>query len=376
MNKPIVLVSVISRMNVGGPAILIDGLIRGLPEKNFNHHLITGSCADNEIDYLNAHPDLEGLVSIHKLKSMGRSILPTKDLRTLFETIRLLKAIKPDIVHTHTSKAGIIGRIASRIACPQTTVIHTFHGHLLYGYFSPLKTRLIVLLESFLARITNVLIAVTSQIENDLRSAGIGRESRWKVIHPGVTNFAHPKNRNLNQEYQSLIWIGRFTDIKNPNLAIEIMGSLKALNRSDITLIMVGNGELLESAQNLALVKKLPIEFVGWQTDVYPYLQNSDALLLTSKNEGLPIVMLEAASMSIPTFSTNVGGVAEFINDKNTGFFIDQNPDKSAVNISQALSNKSLMTKVASSANKKYQEGFSMGAFVASHVELYESLIN
>jgi len=376
MNKPIVLVSVISRMNVGGPAILIDGLIQGLPAKDFNHHLITGSCAENEIDYLDAHPNLEGLVSIHKLKSMGRSILPTKDLRTLFETIRLLRVIKPDVVHTHTSKAGIIGRIASKIACPQATVIHTFHGHLLYGYFSPFKTRLIVLLESFLARITNVLIAVTSQIENDLRAAGIGRESRWKVIHPGVANLAHSRNRDLNQEYRRLIWVGRFTEIKNPNLAIEIMGSLKSINRSDITLIMVGDGELFESAQNLALEKKLPIEFVGWQTNVYPYLQNSDALLLTSKNEGLPIVMLEAASMSIPTFSTNIGGVAEFIDDENTGFFIEQNPDKSAVNISQALLNKSLMAKVASNANNKYQEGFSMDAFVASHVELYESLIN
>lgn len=376
MHKPITLVTIISRMNVGGPAILIDGLIQGLPKEDFSHYLITGSCADNEIDYLDAHPNLERRISVHRLKSLGRSILPTKDLRTLFETIRLLREIKPDIVHTHTSKAGIIGRIAAKIASPDSTVIHTFHGHLLYGYFSPLKTKLIILFEKFLARITNVLVAVTSQIEQDLKHVGIGSRSRWVVIHPGVNKVERNKFTDTTQTQKRLVWIGRFTVIKNPTLAIEIMEHLQKSDGPNVSLTMVGDGELLTSMQNLARTKQLPIQFTGWQTDVYPFLQEADALLLTSKNEGLPIVMLEAASMGIPTFSTNVGGVSEFIIDGSTGFLIDQDSNQAAKCLSSTLSNDVVMDSVATTASKKYQNGFSMDSFVESHSKLYRSLIN
>ena len=376
MHKPITLVTVISRMNVGGPAILIDGLIQGLPKEDFTHHLITGSCAGNEIDYLDVHPNIEKLILVHRLKSLGRSILPTKDFRTLVETIRLLREIEPDIVHTHTSKAGIIGRIAAKIASPSSTVIHTFHGHLLYGYFSPLKSKLVILFEKSLSKMTDVLIAVTSQIERDLKHVGIGIGNRWEVIHPGVSKVGLTSSTRNGHASKRLVWIGRFTDIKNPTLAIEIIEHLHKSDDSNISLTMVGDGELLTRMQDLARAKQLPIEFTGWQTDVYPFLQAADALLLTSKNEGLPIVMLEAASMGIPTFSTNVGGVNEFITDRATGFIIDQRASHAAKYISSTLLNLEVMNGVATAASKKYQNGFSMDSFVESHSKLYKSLAN
>jgi glycosyltransferase involved in cell wall biosynthesis len=363
-------------MNVGGPAILIDGLIQGLPEEDFSHHLITGRCAGNEIDYLDAHPNLEKLISIHRLKSLGRSIFPTKDLRTVIETIRLLREIKPDIVHTHTSKAGIIGRIAAKVASPNSIVIHTFHGHLLYGYFSPLKTKLVILFEKSLSKMTDVLIAVTSQIERDLKHVGIGIDNRWEVIHPGVSKIELKRSTWTEHASKRLVWIGRFTDIKNPTLAIEIMEHLHKSDGSNISLTMVGDGELLTGMQNLARAKQLPIQFTGWQTDVYPFLQEADALLLTSKNEGLPIVILEAASMGIPTFSTNVGGVNEFITDGSTGFLIDQDSNQAAIYLSSTLSNDAVMDSVSKTASERYQNGFSMDSFVESHSRLYRSLIN
>ena len=368
--------TVISRMNVGGPAILIDGLIQGLPKEDFTHHLITGRCAANEIDYLDTHPNLEKLVSVHRLRSLGRTILPTKDIRTLVETIRLIKEIKPDIVHTHTSKAGIIGRIAARIASPHSNVIHTFHGHLLYGYFSPFKTKLIIFSEKLLSRITDVSVAVTSQIERDLKNVGIAINGRWEVIHPGVKKVEIKKIAKVDPATKHLVWIGRFTDIKNPNLAVEIMDSLSKLSGAAVSLTMVGDGELLASMQSLAETKQLSIEFAEWQTDVYPYLQDADALLLTSKNEGLPIVMLEAASMGIPTFSTNVGGVSEFISDGSTGFIIDQTANQAAKYIFSTLLSDEVMNSVAATARKKYQNGFSIQSFVESHSKLYKSLIN
>jgi glycosyltransferase involved in cell wall biosynthesis len=368
-------VSIISRMTVGGPALLIDGLIKGLPGEDFDHHLITGVCAANEIDYLDRHSELNNFIAIHKIESMSRSLLPIQDFRTLITTIRILHKIKPDIVHTHTSKAGIIGRLATIIASPKSRIVHTFHGHLLYGYFSPFKTKFVVILEKLLSRVTDVLIAVTSQIKQDLRDAGIGINNHWEIIHPGVNKVKRKNIVRLNEAQKHLVWIGRFTDIKNPKLAIEIMEILDKSNNLKVSLTMVGDGELLSDMRVIAFEKKLPIEFVGWQTDVYPFLQNSDALLLTSKNEGLPIVMLEAASMGIPTFCTDVGGVNSFITDGITGFLIDQNPELASKYISSALSNSEVMRSADLESGKKYQAGFSMDYFVKAHCKLYKFLV-
>jgi glycosyltransferase involved in cell wall biosynthesis len=287
-----------------------------------------------------------------------------------------LRKIKPDIIHTHTSKAGLVGRIAARIASPHSIVLHTFHGHLLYGYFSPLKTRSVVFFEKFLVKFTDVLIAVSSQIETDLKNVGIGLDGRWEIIHPGVNKVERHPFLATRENYKEFLWIGRFTDIKNPILAIDIIKSLGDVNESQIRLIMVGDGELLSEMKSIAVEQKLPIEFAGWQTDIYPYLKRVDALLLTSKNEGLPIVMLEAASMGIPTFSTDVGGVKEFIEDGSSGFLIKNTPDEAAEYILRIILDVGLMTDVSAGAFKKYNSGFSMDYFVKSHFQLYKSLID
>jgi glycosyltransferase involved in cell wall biosynthesis len=372
LSKKIRLVTIISRMNVGGPAVLIDGLVKNLPSNEYEIYLITGACEDNEIDYLDIHKDMYSKINIVRINKMGRSILPHKDFGSLLQLVKIIRALNPDIIHTHTFKAGMLGRIAAKIARANAIVIHTFHGHLLYGYFHPAKTRIIILLEKFLARWSDVLVAVTSQIEQDLLRVGVGVGKRWEVIHPGVDQYSGKK---INTQPFSLAWVGRFTSIKNPFLAVEIMAELELLRPGQYSLTMIGEGELWESVKEATRLRHLPISFPGWQSDVFPSLMQSEALLITSKNEGLPLVMLEAASVSKVTFSTNVGGVSEFLKDRLSGYFIESEPDLAAQTINREISQEARFRRVGAEAHASYNRGFSVSSFAKSHDRLYKSFL-
>ena len=142
MTNKTTVVHLVARMNVGGPAFLIDSLIKNLNNEKFRSILITGYCEMNEIDYLETHGKN---YEVYQVRDFGRSIGIKKDFKCLIELVRIIKKIGPDIVHTHTAKAGFLGRIAAFLAFSDIKIVHTYHGHLLHGYFSPMKTKLIIL---------------------------------------------------------------------------------------------------------------------------------------------------------------------------------------------------------------------------------------
>jgi glycosyltransferase involved in cell wall biosynthesis len=369
-------VSIISRMNVGGPAVLLSEFIKSLPADQFHHTLITGTCLGNEIDYLDSHPLDSEVIYIDEIK---RSILPLNDIKSFFKLIRILRQIKPDIVHTHTSKAGVLGRLAAKIVVPRARVIHTYHGHLLYGYFPKWKTNLIVLLEKFLARFSDGLVAVTHQVMEDLKKAGIGELEIWHVIRPGlpvssqVDKAEALKSLGIPTDKTNLVWIGRFTDIKNPMLAIKAIESLESDIRQDVTLVMAGSGELLKACQRYSTAHSLPIYFTGWITDINPVLGVADLLLMSSRNEGMPVVIVEAALRGIPTITTSVGGVKEFVNDGSTGWLTEQTPESISERISQ-LVNTTELREVGDRAKSLAETEFSIDTMVKNHINLYQEL--
>ena len=366
------MVLIISRMNVGGPAVLIDGLIRTISSKIFEMHIIAGQCLDGELDYLDLHPELRNFAKIHRVTTLNRAVMPIKEITSFFQIFRIIKQINPDIVHTHLSKAGVLGRLATKLISKKIYVAHTFHGHLLYGYFSKFKVKLLVLVEQILAHMTDLLIAVTFQVENDMKVAGVGNERKWQVIHPGVrqpnlSNEIHRNNR--------ILWVGRFTDIKNPMLAIEIFDCLAHELKLNYEFQMIGDGELFEQAKSAASVLNLKVDFTGWSSAVSDHIQGCTALLMTSKNEGMPLVLIESASLGIPTFSTEVGGIPEFIQDSKTGFLISQNPKLAAAKIAVAIVDNTLMQQVSLNALKEYEKGYSLLAFAEKHQEVYLNAI-
>ena len=369
-------VSIISRMNVGGPAVLISELVDHLPADDFSHILITGVCQNNEIDFLDSHQLNSEIIYI---SDVGRSLLPMADLKSFIILVKLLKQIKPQIVHTHTSKAGVLGRIAVKIAFPRAQVVDTYHGHLLYGYFPRWKTNLIVKLERFLARITTRYIAVTGQVKMDLSRVGIGPDEKWRVIHPGVrpaTTLSKRESRRIigvPEDKVIISWIGRFTDIKNPMLAIRVVEAIE--DKSGLHFVMAGAGELLYECKAYAQERNLPVTFLGWVTDVNPVLSASDLLFMTSRNEGMPVVIVESALKGVPLVTTNVGGVAEFVSNGVTGWLVDQDVEEISLKVSELANGAELIKSVGLNAKKLAENDFSVSKFVEEHVKLYREIL-
>lgn len=365
-------VSIISRMNVGGPAVILSELIRNLPFDQFQHTLVTGRCQVNEIDYLADHPLDSEVIYIDEI---GRSILPTADLKSFFKLIKELKRLQPDVVHTHTSKAGALGRLAAKIAVPKAKIIHTYHGHLLYGYFPNWKTSLVIQLEKLLSKITYKFIGVTSQVKIDLIEVGIGPSNKWVVIPPGVnpgkeiSKSAARESMQLDQDKFVVAWIGRFTAIKNPMLALMSLQNMSEIKQ--LKLVMAGAGELLEDCRKYATDKGLDVDFLGWVSDVNSLLSSCDLLLLTSRNEGMPVVVVEAAYKGVPTISTDVGGVSDFITDQETGFLVSSNAESVSSELNRILSDNSLLLETGLGAFRKAEINYTVKKMVSDHIELY-----
>ena len=375
-SRPLRIVHVIARMNVGGPAILISALMDGLKNKDFESHLITGYCEENEVDYLQANKLNLGET---RIAGFGRSISIFSDLKSLILIMKALRKAKPDIVHTHTAKAGVIGRITALIAVPKAKRIHTFHGHLLHGYFSPGKTKLVVLIEKLLARITNLIFVVGNNVKADLLNAGIGTDRKMQVTFPGLrveSSVEKAKTRDslgISQDAVVLIFVGRLTQIKRPERLIDSYRKSIEPNSNSVLLI-VGDGELRNSLEKQSA--GLNVKFLGWRTDVYDLMAASDIAILTSDNEGMPITLIEAAHLGLPAISTEVGSVSDVVLHSKTGYLTPLDEPVIAERIKQLVLSPTLREKFGSAAKEHAQANFSVESMIQQHKNAYKSLIN
>ena len=261
---------IITRMNTGGPAVFLDHLTTLVNELGCQSVIAYGFCESNESDYTNNHKLKTELV---KIKSLHRSLSPIDDIRAFFQIRKVIKQVKPDVVNTHTSKGGVLGRVAAKSVSRKLPVVHTFHGHLIYGYFTKYKIFVFTLIEKFLALFTDAAASITQETQDSLRRLKIGKRMKWQVIRLGIpvnqTTFLAPKSNNKT----NLLWVGRFTDIKDPFYAIEV---IKSLANSNIKLTMVGEGELFEKAKLAA--KDALINFTGWLLNPF---ENIEELLVS-----------------------------------------------------------------------------------------------
>ena len=362
-------------MNVGGPAILISTLMNGLNNDEFESHLITGYCEENEVDYLQANKLNLGET---RIAGFGRSISIFSDLKSLLLIMKALRKAKPDIVHTHTAKAGVIGRLTALIAVPRAKRVHTFHGHLLHGYFSPGKTKLVVLIEKLLAKITNLIFVVGNKVKADLLNVGIGTDRKMQVTFPGLrveSSAEKAKTRDslgISQDAVVLIFVGRLTQIKRPERLIDAYRKSIEPN-IDSVLLIVGDGELRETLKKQSV--GLNVRFLGWRTDVYDLMAASDIAILTSDNEGMPITLIEAAHLGLPAISTEVGSVSDVVIHAKTGYLTPLDESVIAERIKQLVQSKSLREKFGSAAKAHAQVNFSVESMIQLHKNAYKSLI-
>ncbi|MET0494388.1 MAG: glycosyltransferase [Actinoplanes sp.] len=311
---------VIARMNIGGPAVQVLGLLRGLDPDRYDQRLYSGHVEDHEADHqLRGAPGL----TAYRIGALGRRVRPHDDLRALGELVSAMRRFRPHIVHTHTAKAGALGRVAAAVAGVPARV-HTFHGHLLHGYFSPAKTRLVVGVERQLAARTHRLVAVGSRVRDDLLGAGIGRAGQYVVIPPGTTLPAPPDRGaardllGLPRDRPVVVSVGRVTAIKRPDRLVAVARAVRA-QIPDVVFAVSGEGDQLAALRDAA--RELPdtLRLLGWRTDVETVYAAADLALLTSDNEGMPMSLVEAGLAGVPAVATRVGSVAEVIQDGRTG---------------------------------------------------------
>jgi glycosyltransferase involved in cell wall biosynthesis len=358
---------------VGGPAVLVADLMRNLEHQRFSSVLITGFCDDNESDYLD---EVAQDVAAVRIPGLGRSVSPLKDLAAFFLLIREIRKFKPDVIHTHTAKAGLLGRLAGLIARPQAKRVHTFHGHLLHGYFSASKTRLVILLEKALSFITHRFIAIGNVVKNDLVRAGIAQESKFEVIYPGLQNLdKYPKkdarsSLALDPNKKYLVFVGRLTTIKRPERLIDLARFLKD-NYPDSWLLIAGAGELLETLSTQAQREELPVTFLGWRNDIGMILSASDIAVLCSDNEGIPLTLIQASQAGLPIVSTDVGSVSDIVVSGTTGLLTEVSSNGLIEGVSVLLGDLALCKRFGKAGQERAQEFFSSRAMVEHHERLY-----
>ena len=373
--RPIRVLRVIARMNVGGPAWQVSVLTRGLDASRFETSLIAGDVGGGEADFVELRdPDLP----LVKIPALGRNVRFGDDLRAFIAIRREIGLFRPDIVHTHTAKAGVLGRLAAA-TCRVPLRVHTFHGHLLHGYFNRLISRVLVLVEKFLAWRTKALVAVGERVRDDLVAAGIGRLDQYTVIPPGVAP-AGPLDRESARVRLGLplgvpvvLFVGRLTVIKRPDRLIEAMSYVLA-RRSDAVLAVAGEGGLLEETRRRAEPLGSAVRFLGWQPDIADLYVAADCVVLTSDSEGMPVTLIEAAMAGVPGVTTDVGSAREVVVDGVTGLVVASDASAVADGLLR-LFDVELRDRMGAAARARAEAEFGTRRLIADHEALYERLM-
>jgi len=371
--QPAKVMQIIARMNVGGPAVLVADLMRNLDPSRFETRLVTGYCDENESDYLD-----EVAVDIKAIRvpGFGRSISFIKDLKVFFVLMREIRRFKPDVVHTHTAKAGVLGRVAAFFARPSAKRIHTFHGHLLNGYFDSRKVQVLILVEKTLRLITYKFVAIGNVVKADLVKVGIAKDSKFEVIYPGLQNlklypkFDARKILGLDPDKIYVVFIGRLTQIKRPDRLIDLGRSLR-VKHPKTHIIVAGAGELLEELTTQSESESLPITFLGWRNDIDMILSASDILVLCSDSEGIPLTLIQASQAGLPIVSTNVGSVTDIVLDGVTGILTEVSASGLIQGVSKLLDDSELRARLGQAGQIRARELFSSQAMVECHEVLY-----
>jgi glycosyltransferase involved in cell wall biosynthesis len=333
------IVRVIARLNVGGPAKHVVWLTQGLQPPEWNSILVAGTVPPGEDD-MGYFATSMGVSPVF-VREMSREISP-RDLLTIWKLFRILRREQPDIIHTHTAKAGTVGRIAGllyRWLTPQTLVgrprkcklVHTYHGHIFHSYYGPFKTRVFLAIEKVLGSlITDRIVVISDQQRKEINEEfKVGARDKFSVIPLGLdlSVFAGWQDRRnllkeelaLDDEDIAVGIIGRLTEVKNHKLFLQSAAAFKKMSgnarRDRVRFVVIGDGslrtELERQARELGLQED--VIFLGSRRDmenVYPAL---DIVALSSLNEGTPLTLIEAMANARPVISTSVGGVIDLL---------------------------------------------------------------
>jgi len=392
MKEPKVL-HIITRFDKGGSAQNTYLTLLGLKERNFQSYFVTGLSLESEMKYAEIKAQEK---DIQRLEQVGiefilcpplvRRTNIIKDLNAFLDIWRIIKKISPEIVHTHSSKAGLLGRLAAKLA-RIPIVVHTPHGHVFFGYFGPLKTKIFIILERLVSRITHRIIALTNKEKEDYIKFRIANEDKFDVIYSGIEldkfkELSEDKKQNFVKELgipeKSLIigTVGRLVPVKGHEFLIKAAKYIIS-KYPEAFFVFTGDGPLEHNLKRQA--RELGINnniiFLGWRSDAAKIISVYDIFSLPSLNEGMGRVLAEAMSLGKPIVASNVGGIPDLVTHGKNGFLVPaRNPEKLAKYIQILIEDKEKKEKMGQ-AGKEMAKIFSKEKMVENIANLYEKLL-
>jgi glycosyltransferase involved in cell wall biosynthesis len=384
---PLRIVRIIARLNVGGPSIQAITLAASMRALGYETHLVRGLGGPRE-------GSMDGLaerlgVTPKTLSSLRREI-GLRDVVALGRLWRLLQRQAPDIVHTHAAKAGTLGRLAALIGPRRPSVlVHTFHGHVLEGYFSPRSARLFQAIERRLATRTDCLIAVSPEIRDDLVRLRIAPPHKVHVVPLGfdLSRFtvgdAERRRRgaafrahwNVDPDCRLVTLVARLVPVKRVDRFLRIADRLAADPR--FHFLIVGDGELHDQLRSRAEAVRLDsrLTWTGNIDAIEDVYFASDIAVLTSDNEGTPVSLIEAQAAGVPVVSTNVGGVRSVVDDGVSGLLVAPDDDQGfAAAIVRLAENEPLARSYGAAGRRRVTERFTLAGLTADLDRLYRKL--
>jgi len=383
----------ITRLNVGGPAIQAITLSDRLAARGYDTILVHGQLDAGEGDMRYLQP---GSVTARYLSSLRRPLAPAYDAVALAQLLDVLRDFRPHIVHTHMAKAGTLARLAAAIynrtagRGRRTRVVHTYHGHVLDGYFSPSKTRLFMAIERGLARVTDRIVAISPNIRLQLLDEyAIGRVNQYAVIPLGfdLAVFADIDDRaraaaraalDIDPLAHVVTTVGRLTAIKQQDLFLEVAARVAASDPLAV-FVIAGDGSLRGALEQQARALGIDhrVRLLGWRRDLANVYGASDLLLLTSRNEGTPVALIESLASAVPGVSTDVGGVRDVMPDETVGLMApDGDASALAAHVLTLLADPQRRRRMGAAGRALVVARYGLDRLVADVDTLYQELLH
>jgi glycosyltransferase involved in cell wall biosynthesis len=334
-SKKIKVLRIMNRMVVGGPVHNVVYLTRFLGG-DFETKLIAGIKEPDETEATELIQEYG--IKVDYINKMARSMNILNDYGSIQEIRAIIRKYKPDIVHTHASKPGFVGRIAAWLE-GVPVIVHTFHGHVFHSYFGKFKTWLLIVIERLLAKITTKIIAISHQQKRELvrdfeickaakiETLAIGFDLEKFTVNQDIKRLEFRNEHQLEPDTIAVGIIGRVTEIKNHNLFVEAIHRVVNQTNKKVIAFIVGDGELTnaikQKCEQLGIYQSF--RFLSWRSDIDVVLAGLDIVTLTSLNEGTPVTLIEAQAAGKPIASTNVGGVSDTVVENKTALLSPSN---------------------------------------------------
>ena len=385
--EPIRVLRVIARLNMGGPAIHVVNLARELETRGYHTTLVAGSLARGE-DSMAFLAEQAG-VTVVSMPAIQREISAASDVRSALQLAALIRAERPHILHTHTAKAGAIGRTAAVLAgdARPPVVVHTFHGHVLKGYFDAARTAFFRQVERTLARASDALIAVSPEVRDELVALGVAPREKFAVIRLGIPLAERLSGAAAELDYRRLYgidreafvvgWVGRMTGVKDTSAILDILHATRARGVPAV-LCLVGDGpdreRLEQRAHELGIARAC--YFVGYQEEVAGYYRLFDAFVLPSVTEGTPVSAIEALASGTPVVANRVGGVPDVVRDGLDGFLVEPGDVEAAsARLAELAADPELRRRLGESGRARVLERYSVTRLADDVDRLYRALL-